>query len=278
MAYQGQIVHIDDDGNVLGSDTLGPQGIAGLSAAVALPDGSLAAGGLAQGRGFLVRMDASLRVTWQMPLSEVEEVIGMTALASGVAVAANQEKPTARLGIGRVLVLDADHHVRWQCRVPAERRGELAGLASLPDGDLIVVGHSTAADGAKTRILVTRLGGNGVPSWAQLLGPEDQEQRGRAIVALPDGSVVAVGDALDAMNRRRILVFRLSASGTTSWERSFGGAGSDVARGITRLNDGSLVVVGSTTRHGPGKTNALILHIDEHGDLLWERSFGSAAL
>lgn len=281
-AYQGQLVHIADDGRVLADAPVGPQGIAGLSAIAALPNGSLLAGGMADGKGFLIRVDPKLQVTWEMPLTDVEEITSVTALAhGGIAAAANQEKPTSRLGIGRVLSLGRDDGVRWQRRVPAENRGELAAIAALSDGGIVVAGHSVASEGAKTRIFVSRLSEEGVPIWERQLGPADREQRGRAIVALPDGGAIVAGDMLDGAGRRAILVARLRADGTPLWERIFGGEGQDVARAISWLPNGSLVVVGSTMRkssdHGLGKTNVLILHIADNGDLFWERIFGSAA-
>jgi hypothetical protein len=60
------------------------------------------------------------------------------------------------------------------------------------------------------------------------------------------------------------------------WERSFGGAGDDVARGLARTADGGLVVVGSTTTRGVGKTNVWILRLAGDGALVWDRVFGTA--
>lgn len=277
MEYQGRALHLGGDGEPTATATGGGRGATGFTAVTVLPDGSMVAGGTTRWKGWLVRFDAALRVAWEQPLTDVEEITGLTALDDGgFAAAANQEKPTTGLGVGRVIAWDGDGSVRWQRRLPARRRGELAAVAALPDNGLMVVGHSAADEQAKARLWVTRLDPSGEVMWERMLGKEMQEQRGRALVVLPDGGVAVVGDAVQGLDQRSIQVARLAGDGTLLWEKAFGGEHTDVARGIARTEDGGLVVVGSTMSKGPGKTNAWVLHLDGHGTLRWDRAFGFA--
>lgn len=114
--------------------------------------------------------------------------------------------------------------------------------------------------------------------WERLVGPADEQRRGRAIVSLTDGGVAVAGDA-QLGSHRGLRVARFAANGTLVWEHAYGGEGvneSSVARGLARTHDSGLVLVGSTTAKGQGKTNVWILRLDDDGRLLWDRVFGSA--
>jgi hypothetical protein len=109
-----------------------------------------------------------------------------------------------------------------------------------------------------------------------LLGPPEEERRGRAIVALSDGGVAVAGAALRD-DRRGLRVARLAADGRLVWEHAYGGDNYDVASGLAATADGGLVLVGSTMSKGPGKSNIWVLRLDTDGRVLWDRVFGTAA-
>jgi hypothetical protein len=276
MEYQGYLLRTDASGNVTAGAAFGPRGVTGFSALVALADGSTLAGGSTGNHGWLVQADPALHATWDAPLADLDDVAGVTALPDGgFAVAARRERSTTGFGLTRVTAFAADHQVRWQAQLPASGRGEPAAVSHLADGSVVVVGHHTAGDRDRAQVWVARLTGADPIPWQRLLGSPEEERRGRAIAALPDGGVAIAGEVLRD-GHRGLRVARLAADGSVTWERSFGGTGQDTARGIAATADGGLVVVGSTTTQGAGKTNVWILRLDGDGKLRWDRVFGTA--
>ncbi len=277
LEYEGQLIRLDADGRVLASGSFGPRGATGFTAVTVVHDGSTLAGGTARWKGWLVRAAGARRVSWELLIDDVDEVVGLAALPDGgFALAASQERSTTGLGRTRLAVFAGDGHVRWWKDLPPSGRAEPAALAARPDGGLVTVGHRLASEHEAAQLWVVRVDPAGEVAWERLLGSADEDLRGRAVVLLADGGVVVAGDAPRA-GGRGVRVVRLAADGTTAWERAFGGMREhSLARGLAHTNDGGLVLVGSTTAQGPGRTNAWILRLDGDGRQLWERVFDLA--
>jgi hypothetical protein len=277
MEFQAHLLRVAADGSVVAGGALGPRGVNGFDAVAVLPDESLVAGGTSSWKGWLVRTDGALRTSWELPLDDAQGVKSLVPLADGgFAAVVTQDKSTTELGRARLTAFAGDGRVRWQTLLPTTGRGELAALVALPDGGLAAVGHRVADERDARRLWVVRMAAGGQVLWERVLGPSDEERRGSALVALPDGGFAVVGDALRRDGRRGLRAARLSAEGAVVWERSYGGERSDEALGLARSEDGGLVLVGSTASKGEGKTNVWILRLDSQGQIRWEQVFGSA--
>lgn len=277
LEYEAQLVRLDADGHVLASGSFGPRGATGFNAVTVVHDGSTLAGGTARWQGWLVRAAGARHVSWELLIGDVDEVVGLAALPEGgFALAAGQERSTTGLGGTRLAVFADDGRVRWWKGLPPSGRAEPAALAAHPDGGLVAVGHRLASEHEAAKLWVVRVDPAGEVAWERLLGSADENVRGRAVVLLADGGVVVAGDAPRA-GGRGVRVVRLAADGTTAWECALGGLHEhSLAGGLAPTNDGGLVLVGSTTAQGPGKTNAWILRLDGDGRRLWERVFDLA--
>lgn len=111
---------------------------------------------------------------------------------------------------GFCAALNYNLQVEWVVQFGGPFRDAAKGVTVLPDNSLIVVGYC---------------GANSDASTSYVLG--DVTYSGR-------------GDA-DAV------VLRLSHDGMVVWSRNDGGTAADVARSVTSLNDGSLIITGSFT-------------------------------
>lgn len=99
------------------------------------------------------------------------------------------------------------------------------------------------------------------------------------VAALNDGDYVMMSTVLQA--NYDLLVTRVRPDGATVWQNTYGGPGKDVGRGMLRLSDDNIVVVGSTQSYG---TDAGSVYSDmyavkinsESGDTLWTKTYGNA--
>jgi len=75
-----------------------------------------------------------------------------------------------------------------------------------------------------------------------------------------------------------LLILPLFASQTTpllvTWQKAFGGAKDDVAKGIAPTIDGGLIIASTTRSFGSGKTDMHIMKLDSKGNKLWAKNFG----
>lgn len=269
-AYQGYLLQVDAAGAVVAARAIGPPGPTGLSCVVTLTDGETVAGGTTDWSGWLLRADATSQSDIALPQSSY-----VSSLApgpnGGFTAACVFDNSTTSLGRARVIRWASEGATDWCTELPASGRGELTGLAALPDGSIAAVGHKVGDENAIARLWVVRLDTGGAVLWQHELGVRGVEARGRAITLLPDQGIAAAGDFMEGVVRRGHVV-RLDTSGAVLWEHSLGDADRyTIVRGIAAMS-GGMVLVGST-QHGDEKTTAWVVRLHDDGSKLWEHSF-----
>ena len=113
------------------------------------------------------------------------------------------------------------------------------------DGGYIAIGHTVETTGRTTDWLIVKVDEAGVLEWQRVFGTSGENDVGIAIAETSDGGYVAGGGLHSSGDQIRALV-RLDASGETVWEQTYGRDGAGAVRGLTLLDDGSIVATGYT--------------------------------
>jgi DNA-binding beta-propeller fold protein YncE len=176
----------------------------------------------------------------------------------------------------------------WARRAGGKGEDVGRGIASFPDGSLVVTGHFkdsgdfaqdlslTAEDSSD--VFVARYDGAGALLWARRAGGPGLDE-GIAVAALPDGSCVVTGTfqgmavfgadearetTLNAFEGTALFVARYDRAGMLVWVRQAEGTASAVAT----WPDGSCVLTGSAD--GSAIDPLFLARYDADGALLWE--------
>ncbi len=113
-----------------------------------------------------------------------------------------------------------------------------------------------------------------VSTWVKTYGGTGWEY-GNAVVNSPDGGfVIAGGTSSFGAGASDVYLLKVDAEGNVVWERSFGGAGSDVANDLCVGHDGGYIIVGTTHSFGAGNSDILLIGTDFSGSKLWQKTFG----
>jgi uncharacterized repeat protein (TIGR02543 family) len=77
------------------------------------------------------------------------------------------------------------------------------------------------------------------------------------------------------MNSNKTITANFTLSSTiTSWTKTFGGTGLDVAYAVQQTTDSGYIVAGLTTSFGAGASDAYLIKTDASGNTLWTKTFG----
>ena len=111
-----------------------------------------------------------------------------------------------------------------------------------------------------------------------------------AIIAANDGNFIIVGNTRSAdkdvsknNGAADIWILKVSKEGNLIWEKTIGGSSFEVAKAIYKTQDNGFLIAGSSRSldngfQNKGQNDALILKIDENGNLLWQKTFGGSEI
>jgi uncharacterized delta-60 repeat protein len=111
--------------------------------------------------------------------------------------------------------------------------------------------------------------------WQESYGGNDTD-RAMAVVALENGDVAVAGTCKSFESQQSdICVTRVDAKGKTVWRKMLGGKNMDMASGISRAKDGSILVVGTSRSFSKNRDRDIyVAKISLEGKGIWQATFG----
>ncbi|MCB0754856.1 MAG: hypothetical protein H6603_06870 [Flavobacteriales bacterium] len=142
---------------------------------------------------------------------------------------------------------------------------------------LIVVGDrlaviGTSINGGNSFLNIDFVDFNGVSTLQRsiLINTE-----GISIKCTQDNKLILAGSLTDQNGNKDVLLAKTDSDGNLIWQKTFGGPMTDFATDIIELEDGSLMLIGTTQSFGAGPISMYVIKTDASGNELWSRTFGS---
>lgn len=150
------------------------------------------------------------------------------------------------------------------------------------------IGHRNAQHGSGEYIGV-KINAAGEFMWYRYFGGT-QNDRVNDVVEANDGGLVMVGysessnfDITDNKGSYDYWVVKINNTGVLQWKHNYGGSGIDQAFSICKTLNNSYLISGRSNSDDKdvskplGGFDAWVIHIDDHGHLMWNKNFGGAA-
>ncbi|HNV98996.1 MAG TPA: hypothetical protein PKL06_06500, partial [Chitinophagales bacterium] len=207
-----------------------------------------------------------------------------------------------------IVKLDAVGNISWQNAIGGSGSDLFADINITSDGGFIIGGNSTSGiTGDKTEnsnggndFWVLKLSSTGNIQWQNTIGGSSDDALyycfetgdGGYFIGGSSASEIS-GDKTepqfgDIIGMPDMWVMKLNNSGLIEWQNTIGGNRGDVAYAGAEKSDGTFVIAGnsSTGINGDktepafgaaGITDYWALHLDETGNILWQRTLGGEA-
>jgi fibronectin type 3 domain-containing protein len=158
--------------------------------------------------------------------------------------------------------------------------------------DTVDLGAGALRSNGSWDILIAKYSSTGTHLWSTSLGGAGDD-RGRAVAAGPDGSVIAAGtfqgsvacgtQTLQSAGASDILLLKLSSSGSVSWAKAFGTSWDETPAAVAVDPQGNVLLAGnfvvSMDLGGPivwgnQSWNVFVLKLSPSATSLWAKGFG----
>ncbi|MEE8440223.1 MAG: hypothetical protein V3S41_00760 [Spirochaetia bacterium] len=194
---------------------------------------------------------------------------GYTYMFTGFDYAFVWKKSPAGVNIGEIhIVTEGANRARQNDLVQIGSSYYLAGWSASGSGYANLVKVSTD----------TSLSSAAFFGWERTYDGPGSGDSAQAVVATPEGGLLMAGvTGGGASSPGDVYVVKTNAAGAVLWTRTVDRSGNDGAMDVCTTADGGYAIAGVTNSVGAGDYDFYLIKINAAGDILWERTFGSAA-
>ncbi len=265
-------VKFDTDGNLIWERHFGGEMQDFAKCAVATGDGGVLLAGASESFGdsyldaYIIKIDKNGKEEWAKIVGgEREDVANGIALTTdgGFVIAGVTQSYGYQSKDYYIVRFDKHAKQRWT-KVLGEDSDDIAkAVVATADGSCVVTGKTRSYGSKRSDIMVIKVAPNGKLIWQRLFGYKEKEWM-NAIVPGDNGGFMMAGQT-DSFGHGKFdfYIMQLDKEGHSLWGPVYGGELSDKAYALTRTNDGSYVVVGSTKSYGKGKEDFFIIKLQK---------------
>ncbi len=195
----------------------------------------------------------------------------------GFVVVGNSEAPTTNID-GSVFKVNNLGTIVWDKTFGGGSGSEfLESVVQTSDGGFVVAGYTNSKGSGGYDFWIFKLDASGSMLWEKTFGQSGNELV-KSIVQTSDGGFAVAGFTNSKGSRGYdFWVLKLDASGSKTWEQTFGGAGDDKIESIVQTSDGGFAVAGHTRSKDAVNYDLSVVKLNGSGNKTWEQTFGGSA-
>lgn len=147
-------------------------------------------------------------------------------------------------------------------------------VAEVDEGSIIVAGETSSFGTGNTDMILVKMDGGGNVLWQKTIGGDGFESA-LGVIGDAEGGLIVVG-------KRRVppdiifdaWIMRLDGGGDIVWQKTVGGNSDEWAGSAAMTGEGSIVVAGETRSYYATAGDMLVMKLDPHGEILWQKHIG----
>ncbi len=171
-----------------------------------------------------------------------------------------------------LIVTDEEGDSLWSRHYGSYLREHCNSLVQTDDGGFALAGFCINDDSNHDFLLIkTDIEGDSL--WSRTFDRVQMDEC-NSLVQTYDGGLALAGWSWPVDADDDFWLVKTDNEGDLLWSRTYGGDSGEFCRSIIQVQDGGLVLAGSTNSFGAGSNNFWIVKTDEGGDSLWSQTFG----
>ena len=219
---------------------------------------------------WLLKLDAAGEITWQKTYGgtgyDLPYSIQQTTPDGGYILAGGTRSFGEVNSDVWLLKLDAAGEITWQKTYGGTGYDLANSVIQTTDGGYIVAAETSSFGAGSHDVWVIKLTSAGVVTWQKTYGGPLGERGYSIQQTTPDGGYILTGGTYSfGAGNNDVWLLKLTADGDVTWQKTYGGSGSESAYLVRQTNNGGYVVAGGTNSFSSGSFDAWIMEVDQNG-------------
>jgi hypothetical protein len=145
----------------------------------------------------------------------------------------------------------------------------VSSVIQTSDGGYAIVGYGDhPISGTEGRLVKTDSNGN--VQWNKTYGELNEVSYFLSVAATDNGFALAGSSQGD------MWLVKIDSNGNVQWEEMYGGENMEECRSVVSTSDGGYLLSGYTASFGVGDEDCWAVKTDSHGNVQWERTYGTS--
>jgi len=279
LGNDGWVLIIDQNGDVIDSQTFGGNGQDLFTTVKATDDGRFVLGGFTTSFGagaydyWLVKIDDGLDVLWSRTFGDGgnDRCYGMNITNTGGYVLTGSNQNYAN---GFLVVTDENGNEIWSETYNRENTGGLGYDVYQTEEDEFITAGVCRVEGEEfSEIWFLKTDNQGEEVWSLFYGGEFHDQ-GYPLIPLVDGGYLLGGFSRSEGGDKDFIAVKTDANGEQQWLRTNGGDGDEECLTALQTNDSGIIIGGWTNSFGAGSNDVWLVKYSAEGDEIWSETYG----
>jgi len=304
-AYDFWILRLDSHGNKIWEKTFGGSDIDEAYSIIQTKDGGFAVTGFTRSYGagwadfWILRLDSQGNKLWDRTYggNSNDKAYSIIQVLDGgfIVIGSSFFKDGGRNGLW-VIKLNQQGDILWDKNFNESKDNDICSLIQTNDGGYAIASNTKSKGVGEEDIWLLRLDSEGNKLWDKTYGGINIDEVTSLVQTNDGGYAIAGYTASKGAGGADVWIIKLDEQGNLSeiteekhistetfaepekstWEKTFGGSGDDIAYSITQCSDGDYIVAGEAYSKGSDIADAWILKLDSQGNIIWDKTYGGS--
>ncbi len=209
--------------------------------------------------------------------SEAEYGTNIIATSDGNILIAGRTESFGAGSLGDIFLVkvNSSGDTLWTASYPDQDQEVPFHLMETKNGEYLVTG-TNEDNGQYRELYLLKISATGQQLWNKKIGPPTWKW-GYSTIELINGDLLTCGKHA-ATGYNQVLVVKTDNAGNVIWEKEYGTNNlSEEGKSIKQNSDGTFTITGTCFDISTGQTDIILLKIDQRGNQLWFKKFGSTS-
>ena len=168
--------------------------------------------------------------------------------------------------------------VQWQKTFGGSSNDKGYSVQQTADGGYIIAGYTSSFGAGYRDVYLIKTDPNGNSQWQKTFGGSASDEA-YSVQQTADGGYIIAGETRSfGAGGLDVYLIKTDPNGNSQWQKTFGGANTDVGLSVQQTSDGGYIIAGTTSSFGAGLFffDVYLIKTDQNGNLQWEKTFGGS--